>query len=100
MGVSSIECRTAHSCFDGTERVHVETGFGARSSFEGSADFFASTFLRFETVNELWALSAVLGALVTMEVRKRKPKYTIVESLFVNDIINVVAGSQTCEEPF
>ena len=61
---------------------------------------FASTFLRLETVNELRAFSAVLGELVTMEVRKRKPKYTIVESLFVNDIINVVAGSQTQEEPF
>ena len=44
MGVSSIECRRAHSCFDGTERVHVETGFGARSSFEGSADFLCFYF--------------------------------------------------------
>jgi len=61
---------------------------------------YISTLVRFETVSELRALSAVLGELVTMEVRKRKPKYTIVESLFVNDIINVVAGSQTREEPF
>jgi hypothetical protein len=56
--------------------------------------------LRFETDNELRALSSVLGELVTMDVRKRRPKYGVVELLLRNDIINVVAGSVVREEPF
>jgi len=35
-----------------------------------------------------------------VEVRKRRPKYGVVESLHVNDAINVVAGSLEREEPF
>jgi hypothetical protein len=56
--------------------------------------------LRFETEDDLRALSSVLGEMVTIDVRKRRPKYSTVESLFVNDIINVVAGSESREEPF
>ncbi len=35
-----------------------------------------------------------------MEVRKRRPKRGVVESLHVNDVINVVAGSEQREVPF
>jgi hypothetical protein len=59
-----------------------------------------STMLRFETQAELAILSSVLGELVTVEVRKRRPKYGVVDSLHVNDVINVVAGSEEREEPF
>ena len=59
-----------------------------------------STMVRLETEDELRALSSVLGELVTIDVRKRRPKHSIVESLFVNDIVNVVAGSDAQEEPF
>ena len=61
---------------------------------------FTSTMIRFETDDELRALSSVLGELITIDVRKRRPKYSVVESLFVNDIVNVVAGSDAREEPF
>jgi hypothetical protein len=61
---------------------------------------YYSTMIRFETEDELRALSSVLGELATIDVRKRRPKYSIVESLFLNDIANVVAGSQFREEPF
>jgi hypothetical protein len=59
-----------------------------------------STMVRFETQSELSILSSVLGELVTVEVRKRRPKYGVVDSLHVNDIINVVAGSEEREIPF
>ena len=52
----------------------------------------SSLFVRFETEEELRVLSTVLGELITMEVRKRRPKYKVVESLHLNDIINVVAS--------
>jgi len=61
---------------------------------------FYSTLLRFETEDELRCLSTVLGELVTVEVRKRRPKYGVVESLHLNDVMNVVAGSEVREEPF
>ena len=35
-----------------------------------------------------------------MEVRKRRPKYGVVESFHLNDVANVVAGSVVREEPF
>jgi hypothetical protein len=56
---------------------------------------FYSTMIRFETEDELQCLSTVLGELVTVEVRKRRPKYGVVESLQLNDIINVFAGSES-----
>jgi hypothetical protein len=59
-----------------------------------------STMLRFETEDDLRALSSVLGEMVTTDVRKRRSKCSAVESLFVNNIINVVAGSESREEPF
>jgi hypothetical protein len=59
-----------------------------------------STMLRFETQTELSLLSSVLGELVTVEVRKRRPKYSVVDSLHVNDVLNVVAGSDEREVPF
>ena len=61
---------------------------------------FVSTMIRFETDNELRALSSVLGELVTTDVRKRRPKHTVTHLLFVNHIVNVVAGSDGHEEPF
>jgi hypothetical protein len=61
---------------------------------------FYSTMIRFETEGELKCLSSVLGELVTMDIRKRRPRYKIVESLHVNDVINVVAGSEEREDPF
>ena len=61
---------------------------------------FNSSFVRFETEEELRVFSTVLGELVTVEVRKRRPKYGIVESIHVNDISNVVAGLVGREEPF
>lgn len=61
---------------------------------------FYSTFVRFETEEELRVLSTILGELVTVEVRKRRPKYGVVESFHLNDIANVVAGSEEREEPF
>jgi hypothetical protein len=59
-----------------------------------------STMLRFETEDDLRALSTALGEMVTMDVRKRRPKHSTAQSLFVNDVINVVAGSDSREEPF
>jgi hypothetical protein len=59
-----------------------------------------STMIRFETQTELSLLSSVLGELVTVEVRKRRPKYFVVDSLHVNDVLNVVAGSDEREVPF
>jgi hypothetical protein len=61
---------------------------------------YDSVMVRFETEHELSMLSSVLGELVTVEVRKRRPKYGVEESLHVNDAINVVAGSLEREEPF
>jgi hypothetical protein len=60
----------------------------------------SAQILRFETEDELRALSSVLGELVTVDVRKRRPRYDTSESLFVNDVCNVVAGSDAREEPF
>jgi hypothetical protein len=45
-------------------------------------------------------ISSVLGEFVTVEVRKRRPKYRVVDSLHVNDVLNVVAGSEEREVPF
>lgn len=59
-----------------------------------------SQMIRFETEDELILLSTVLGELVTVEVRKRRPKYNVVDSLHVNDVMNVVAGSEEREVPF
>ena len=59
-----------------------------------------SSMVRFETQHELSVLSSVLGELVTVEVRKRRPKYEVVDSLHVNDVLNVVAGSEEREVPF
>jgi hypothetical protein len=74
----------------------LESGLELKSLKQG----FSSLFVRFETEEELRVLSTVLGELITMEVRKRRPKYKVVESLHLNDIINVVAGSEAREEPF
>jgi hypothetical protein len=60
---------------------------------------YDSVMVRFETEHELSMLS-VLGELVTVEVRKRRPKHGVEELLHVNDAINVVAGSLEREEPF
>jgi hypothetical protein len=59
-----------------------------------------SEVVRFETAQEPSILSSVLGELVTVGVRKRRPKHGIEKSLHVNDAINVVAGSKEREEPF
>ena len=61
---------------------------------------YDSVFVRFETEQELSVLSSVLGELITVEVRKRRPKFGVIDSLHVNDAINVVAGSLVREEPF
>jgi hypothetical protein len=55
---------------------------------------------RFETEDELSMLSSALGELVTVEVRKRRPEHLVIDSLHVNDVMNVVAGSEGREEPF
>ena len=59
-----------------------------------------SFFFRFETEHKLATLSGVLGKLVTVEVRKHRPKHEVIDSLHVNNAINVVAGAQEREEPF
>jgi hypothetical protein len=59
-----------------------------------------SEMVRFDTAQELSNLSSELGELVTVGVRKRRPKHGIEKSLHVNDVINVVAGSEEREEPF
>jgi hypothetical protein len=74
----------------------LEPGLVLRSSKNG----FYSTMVRFETEAQLRSLSSVLGELVTMEVRKRRPKYGIVESLKVNDAVNIISGSEEREVPF
>jgi hypothetical protein len=61
---------------------------------------YDSVMVKFETEHELSMLSSVLGELVTVEARKRRPKHGVDESLHVNDAINVVAGSLEREEPF
>ena len=60
---------------------------------------FYSSFVRFETEEELRVLSTILGELVTVEVRKRWPQYGVVESFHLNDVANVVAALVR-EEPF
>jgi hypothetical protein len=35
-----------------------------------------------------------------VEVRKRRPKYGVVDSLHVNDVLNIVVGSDEREVPF
>jgi hypothetical protein len=59
-----------------------------------------SVMVRFETEHKLSMLSSVLGELVTVEVRKRRPEHGLEELLHANDAINVVAGSLEPEEPF
>jgi hypothetical protein len=54
---------------------------------------FYSSMIRFETEDKLRCLSTILGELVTVKVRKRRPKYGVVELLQRNDVMNVVAGS-------
>jgi hypothetical protein len=67
---------------------------------KSTKNLFYSSMLRFETEVQLQSLSSVLGELVTMEVRKRRPKYNVVESLHGNDVINTIAGSDEREMPF
>jgi hypothetical protein len=67
---------------------------------KSTKNLFYSSMLRFETEVQLQSLSSVLGELVTMEVRKCRPKYNIVESLHVNDVINIITGSDERELPF
>jgi hypothetical protein len=67
---------------------------------KSTRNVFYSTMIRFETEGQLKCLSSVLGELITMEVRKRRPKYGYVESLHENDVINIVAGSEEPEIPF
>jgi hypothetical protein len=74
----------------------LEPGLVLRSSKNG----FYSTMIRFETEGQLRSLSSVLGELVTMEVRKRRPKYNVMESLKVNDVVNIISGSEEREVPF
>ena len=42
---------------------------------------YDSVFVPFETEKELLVLSSVLGELVTLEVRKRRPKFGVIDSL-------------------
>ena len=61
---------------------------------------YYSTMIRLETEGELRCLSSILGELLTTDVRKRRPKYRVIDSLHLHDAINVVAGSEERETPF
>jgi hypothetical protein len=74
----------------------LEPGLLLKSNSKG----YYSTMIRFETEDELHCLSSVLGELVTVDVRKRRPRYGVVESLHLNDVINIIAGSAEREVPF
>jgi hypothetical protein len=59
-----------------------------------------STILRFETKAHLKALCNVFGEATTAGQRCRLPKILTPKSLWPNDIINVVSGSDVCESSF
>jgi hypothetical protein len=53
--------------------------------------------LRFATKTELQGLCCILGESVTAGQRCRLPKISEPKSLWINDLINVVCGSDVCE---
>jgi hypothetical protein len=56
--------------------------------------------LRFATKTELQGLCGILGESVTAGQRCRLPKISAPKSLWINDLINVVCGSDICEPTF
>lgn len=56
--------------------------------------------LRFATKTELQGLCGILGESVTAGQRCRLPKITAPKSLWINDLINVVCGSDISEPTF
>ena len=56
--------------------------------------------LRFATKTELQGLCGILGESVTAGQRCRLPKISAPKSLWINDLINVVCGSDVCEPTF
>ncbi|KAI2502826.1 hypothetical protein MHU86_11650 [Fragilaria crotonensis] len=56
--------------------------------------------MRFETKNHLRDLSKIFGESVTAGQRCRLPKVSVPKTLWKNDIINVVCGSDDCEPTF
>ena len=58
------------------------------------------TVLRFSTKTELLGLCRVLGESVTAGQRCRLPKSSEPKSLWMNDVINVVCGSDEREAGF
>ena len=55
--------------------------------------------IRFETLDDLQALSRVFGQQVTIEVRKRQPPINKPSDLCINDAINVIVGSKEKHVP-
>lgn len=56
--------------------------------------------MRFATKDELLSLSRVFGESVTMGQRCRLPKISSPKALWINDVVNVVSGSDVCEPVF
>ena len=56
--------------------------------------------LQFATKTELQGLCIIFGESATAGQRCRLPKIATLKSLWINDLINVVCGSDVCEATF
>jgi hypothetical protein len=101
-GYICLQCSDVlHTCDFGSStrfRVHrmVESGLVVKAARVQKS----CTVMRFSTKTELQGLCRVLGEAVTAGQRCRLPKSSEPKSLWINDVINVVCGSDAREPGF